>query len=68
MDLAPDRMLDLPCLDADALAQRLKKHIEGCGGLIAVGDLEIARECVRRARHAEQAEQELAERLRRYTG
>jgi hypothetical protein len=49
----PSHMADLPLLTADELADRLRAHVEECGGLITAQDVEVARECVRRARRAE---------------
>ena len=46
-------------------------HVEGRGGLITDEDVEVARECVRRARRAEAAARAAAEllmRLRVYEG
>jgi hypothetical protein len=57
----PDHMADLPSLTADELAERLRVHVEACGGLISAEDVEVARECVRRARRAEQAERAAAD-------
>ena len=57
-------MADLPALTADELAQRLRQYVEGCGGLITAEDVEIARECVRRARRAAVAQRVAAEQLR----
>jgi hypothetical protein len=41
---------------ATLAAERLRVCVEGCGGLITAEDVEVARECVRKARRAEQAE------------
>jgi hypothetical protein len=52
--LAPE--LDgLPGLDAAELAAALKRYIAGGGGLVTPALVEVARECVRRARWAEGA-------------
>jgi hypothetical protein len=58
---------DLAKLSADQLALRLRDHFAAVGGLACAGEVEIAREAVRRARRAESAEAELrqAQRQRR---
>jgi hypothetical protein len=58
---------DLTCLSAEDLARRLRDHFAAVGGLACAGEVEIAREAVRRARRAERAEAELrqAQRQRR---
>ena len=58
---------DLPNLSAEDLARRLKDHFNAVGGLACPGEVEIAREAVRRARRAERAEADLrqAQRQRR---
>jgi hypothetical protein len=38
------------------LTARLKQYIDGGGGLVTPSEVEIARECVRRARRAENLE------------
>ena len=43
-------------LNARELTDRLKRHIDGGGGLVTPSEVEIARECVRRARRAENLE------------
>jgi hypothetical protein len=53
----PEHVRDLQSLSADELAQRLKDHFEGAGGLITPGDAEVARKCLRRARMAEAAQE-----------
>jgi hypothetical protein len=50
--LAPERE-GLPGLDARELTHRLKQYIDGGGGLVTPSEVKIARECVRRARKAE---------------
>jgi hypothetical protein len=52
--LAPE-LEGLEKLNAAELTQRLKKYIDGGGGLVTPSQVEIARECVRRARWAEGA-------------
>ena len=52
----PEHLADLPSLTAGELAERLCAYVEGCGGLISAEDVEVASECVRRARRAEAAE------------
>jgi hypothetical protein len=66
--LVPEPLKDLLTLTADELVLRLTEHVRDCAGLILGSELEIARECIRRARRAEAAEravQELAARLQR---
>jgi hypothetical protein len=62
-----EELKDLPNLSAEELAQRLRDHFAAVGGLACAGEVEIAREAVRRARRAERAEAELrqAQRQRR---
>jgi hypothetical protein len=43
-------------LSAVELAERLRDHFAGVGGMACEGELEIGREAVRRARRAERAE------------
>jgi hypothetical protein len=52
-------------LSADELARRLRDHFAAVGGLACAGEVEIAREAVRRARRAERAEAELRQQERR---
>jgi hypothetical protein len=61
-----DDLKDLPKLRADVLARRLRDHFAAVGGLACAGEVEIAREAVRRARRAERAE--AGSRLTRTTG
>jgi hypothetical protein len=58
---------DLTKLSADELALRLRYHFAAVGGLACAGEVEIAREAVRRAKRAERAEAEVrqAQRQRR---
>jgi hypothetical protein len=58
-DATTDRLhrreeMNLCGLSADELTARLKEHVEG--PLVLDSEVEIARECVRRARRAEAAE------------
>jgi len=53
--LAPE-LEGLSGLNAAELTQRLKQYIDGGGGLVTPSEVEIARECVRRARKAEELE------------
>jgi hypothetical protein len=53
--LAPE-LEGLEKLNAAELTQRLKKYIDGGGGLVTPALVEVARECVRRARKAEALE------------
>ena len=43
-------------LNARELTDRLKRYIDGGGGLVTPSEVEIARECVRRAKKAEALE------------
>jgi hypothetical protein len=43
-------------LNAQELTDRPKKSIDGGGGLVTPSEVEVARECVRRARTAENLE------------
>jgi hypothetical protein len=52
--LAPE-LEGLAKLNAAELTRRLKKYIDGSGGLVTPALVEIARECVKRARWAEGA-------------
>jgi hypothetical protein len=52
--LAPE-LEGLAGLNAQELTGRLKQYIDGGGGLVTPSEVEIARECVRRARWAEGA-------------
>jgi hypothetical protein len=52
--LAPE-LEGLEKLNAAELTRRLKRYIDGSGGLVTPSEVEIARECVRRARWAEGA-------------
>src|SRR5262249_33547547 len=52
--LAPE-LEGLERLNAAELTQRLKRYIDGGGGLVTASEVEVARECVRRARWAEGA-------------
>jgi len=52
--LAPE-LEGLEKLNARELTQRLKKYIDGGAGLVTPALVEVARECVRRARWAEGA-------------
>ena len=54
-----DDLRDLSKLSAAELAGRLRDHFAAIGGLACAGEVEIAREAVRRARGAERAEAEL---------
>jgi hypothetical protein len=53
--LAPE-LEGLSRLNAAELTGRLKQYIDGGGGLVTPSEVEIARECVRRARKAENLE------------
>ena len=53
--LAPE-LEGLEALNAAELTRRLKKYIDGSGGLVTPSEVEVARECVRRARKAEELE------------
>jgi hypothetical protein len=48
-----DDLRDLSKLSAEELARRLRDHFAAVGGLACAGEVEIAREAVRRARRAE---------------
>jgi hypothetical protein len=52
--LAPE-LEGLSGLSAAELTDRLKEYIDGGGGLVTPSEVEVARECVRRARCAEGA-------------
>jgi hypothetical protein len=54
--LAPE-LEGLEGLNAQELTRRLKRYIDGGGGLVTASEVEVARECVRRARKAEELEQ-----------
>jgi hypothetical protein len=59
-------MLDRPALlSPEELARRLRDPFASVGGLACAGEVEIAREAVRRARRAERAEADLRQRQRR---
>jgi hypothetical protein len=60
-----DDLKDLAKLSAAELARRLKGHFDAIGGLACAGEVEIAREAVRRARGAERAEVALRQAQRR---
>ena len=53
--LAPE-LEGLERLNARELTDRLKRYIDGGGGLVTASEVEVARECVRRARKAENLE------------
>ena len=52
----PDVLRGLSQLDARELTVRLRRYVDGAGGLVAPPDLEVARELVRRARRVEELE------------
>jgi hypothetical protein len=60
-----DDLCDRSKLSAEDLARRLRDHFVAVGGLTCAGEVEIAREAVRRARRAEWAEAELRQREKR---